>query len=207
VACGPGRGDALVRFHNKDLLANGHSLASWRNLAKFYAGPKYVQDEGDLLTAERTRPEAAAQALRAKKVRQEIGAGPAPALAAGRWFNAPGGLELDRLRGKVVLLDFWGVWCGPCVAKLPRAEELHRKYKDRGLAVVGVHSARDADKIAAFLNETGYTFPVAVDTGDTAARYAVEAWPAYFLLDKGGKVVWGFESEPPKDGQIEELLR
>ena len=61
--------------------------------------------------------------------------------------------------------------------------------------------------MADFLREKGFTFPVAIDTGDTAKQYAVEAWPTYFLIDKTGKVAWGFENDPPKESQIEELLR
>jgi thiol-disulfide isomerase/thioredoxin len=202
------RADVLVRLHHKELLGKGHGFTSIANaLAKMDAGPKYVQDEGDLLIADRTRPEVAVWMLQAKKVRQEIGTKPAPALAARRWFNAPDGLELDKLRGKVVLLDFWGTWCGPCVQKLPRTEELHQKYKDRGLVVIGVHSAQDGDKVADFLKAKGFTFPVAIDQGGTAKQYAIEAWPTYFLIDKSGKVAWGFEHEPPPEGRIEELLR
>jgi thiol-disulfide isomerase/thioredoxin len=166
-----------------------------------------VQDEGDLLVAELTSMPEVEHALLVKKIRKEIGTKPAPALAARQWLNAPGGLDLDKLRGKVVLLDFWGTWCGPCVAKLPRTEELHQKYKDRGLVVIGVHSENGGEKVADFLKEKEYTFPVAIDTGDTAARYAIEAWPTYFLIDKAGKVAWGFEHNPPKEDRIEELLR
>lgn len=76
-----------------------------------------------------------------------------------------------------MLIDFWGTWCSPCVAKLPRTEELHQKFKDRGLVVIGVHSSNGGEKLAEFLREKKVTFPVAHDSGETAERYAVEAWP------------------------------
>ena len=136
----------------------------------------------------------------------ELGRKPAPLLAAREWLQPAAALTLDGLKGKVVLLDFWGQWCGPCVAKLPRTEELHQQFKDRGLVVVGVHSVRDSDKLAEFLKEKKVTFPVMIDRGETAERYAVDAWPRYFLIDRTGKVVWGMTHEPPSAAQIEELL-
>lgn len=137
---------------------------------------------------------------------KKLGGKPAPALDAGRWLNAPDGLKLDGLKDKVVLVDFWGQWCGPCVEKLPRVEELHAKFKDRGLVVIGVHSADRSDKLDEFLKANKVSFPVVIDRGETATRYGVEAWPTYFLIDKTGKVVWGFSNEPPAADRIEQLL-
>ena len=105
-----------------------------------------------------------------------------------------------------MLLDFWGTWCGPCVKKLPHTEELYQKYKDRGLIVIGVHSKQGADKVESFLRENNIHFPIAVDTGETADRYAIEAWPTYFLIDKKGEVIWGFENDAPSEKQIETAL-
>jgi thiol-disulfide isomerase/thioredoxin len=137
---------------------------------------------------------------------KEIAGKPAPALDAGRWLNTPEGLSLDKLKGKVVLLDFWGQWCDPCVEKLPRVEELHAKFKDRGLVVIGVHTTRQSDKLYEFLKARKVSFPVAIDRGETATRYGVESWPTYLLIDRAGKVVWGFSNEPPTADRIEQLL-
>ena len=105
-----------------------------------------------------------------------------------------------------MLLDFWGQWCGPCVEKLPRVEELHAKFKDRGLVVIGVHTTRQSDKLDEFLKARKVSFPVAIDRGETATRYGVESWPTYLLIDRAGKVVWGFSNEPPTVDRIEQLL-
>jgi thiol-disulfide isomerase/thioredoxin len=132
----------------------------------------------------------------------------APALDAGACFNAPpGGLALEGLKGKVVLLDFWGKWCGPCVQKLPGVEEFYQKYKDRGLVVVGVHSADRSDMLDEFLREKKVSFQVVIDRGETAARYRVDTWPTYFLIDKAGRVAWGFEHDAPSASRIEALLK
>jgi peroxiredoxin len=170
-------------------------------------GDKTLQDEGDLLVADRALVDEVERALLIRKIKKEIGTKPAPTLDGQSWLNTPEGLELDKLRGKVVLLDFWGAWCGPCVEKLPRSEELYQKYKDRGLVVIGVHSANNAEKLQAILEEKKITFPVVHDRGPTAEHYGIDAWPTYFLIDKAGKVVWGFLHNPPEEKQIEELLR
>jgi cytochrome c biogenesis protein CcmG/thiol:disulfide interchange protein DsbE len=107
----------------------------------------------------------------------------------------------------VVLLDFWGKWCLPCVKKLPRVEALHKKYKDRGLVVIGVHSAQGSTDVEKFLQKNGVTFPTAIDNGDSATRYTVMGWPTYFLINKTGNVVWGFSNELPTESQIDKLLR
>ena len=86
-------------------------------------------------------------------------------------------------------------------------EALHQKYKVRGLEVIGVHSANESEDVGEFLKEKKITFAVAVDKGETAKRYAIETWPTYFLIDKAGRVVWGFSSALPPESQIEELLR
>jgi len=170
-------------------------------------GDKTLQDDGDLLVADRALVPEVERALLIRKIKKEMVGKTAPALDGQAWFNVPAEMELEKLRGKVVLLDFWGAWCAPCVAKLPRSEELYQKYKDRGLVVIGVHSADNAEKLKPILEEKKITFPVVQDRGATAERYAIEAWPTYFLIDKAGKVVWGFAHNPPEEKQIEELLR
>lgn len=201
------RGDVSVRLQHKELVGNGYGFSSRTPVGSFFYGEARLQDEGDLLVAERAGPDEVDQALLAKKLRREMGNKPAPALSVGNWFNAPAKLSLTELHGKVVLLDFWGTWCGPCVAKLPRTEALHQKFKDRGLVVIGVHSAHEAEGVGDFLKKRMFSFAVAIDTGETAERYAIDAWPTYFLIDKSGKVTWGFDHDLPSDQQVEDLLR
>jgi thiol-disulfide isomerase/thioredoxin len=137
---------------------------------------------------------------------QALGGKPAPALDAKQWLNIDKGLTLAQAKGKVVLLDFWGKWCGPCVANLPKVEELHARFKDRGLVVVGVHTPDRSDKLEEFLKERKVSIPVMIDGGQTATRYDVGAWPTYFLIDRSGQVAWGFSHEPPTASRIDELL-
>jgi thiol-disulfide isomerase/thioredoxin len=202
-----GLSDVWVRLNHKELVEARHGFSSRGRLVYMFFGLARLQDEGDLLVAERAIPDMVELALAAKKLRKEMGDKPAPALVTREWFNTPAELSIDKLHGKIVLVDFWGKWCGPCVEKLPRLEALHHKYKDRGLQVIGIHSVNDSDSVGEFLKDKKITFAVAVDKGETAKRYAVQTWPTYFLIDKAGKVVWGFSSDLPAESKIEELLR
>jgi hypothetical protein len=69
-----------------------------------------------------------------------------------------------------------------------------------------VHSADQSEKLEDFLKKKKITFPVMIDQGTTATRYVIESWPTYFLIDKAGKVSWGFANDLPSIAQIEELL-
>lgn len=111
---------------------------------------------------------------------------PPPALAITQWINAEG-LTLEALKGQVVLLDFWGVWCGPCRAAIPHLVQLHTVYKDRGLVVIGVHTPNAADQAAPYIEANGISYPVAIDgDGATARAYQVDSYPDLYFIDHTG---------------------
>lgn len=116
-------------------------------------------------------------------------------------------ISLSDMRGKIVLLDFWGVWCGPCHKKLPHTQKIFDQFKNKGLAVIGVHSAFRTEKTADFIAENNYTFPTGIDTGRIAKDYGVTGWPTYYLIDKEGRLVWGPRHDPPSEKLIESLLK
>jgi len=112
-----------------------------------------------------------------------------------RWHNSPP-LTLGQLRGKVVLVDFWTYSCINCIHTIPYVKEWDRKYRDQGLVVVGVHTPeypfeRDAGNVADAIKRFGIRYPVAQDNRyDTWRAYGNQYWPALYLIDANGKVVY-----------------
>jgi len=117
-----------------------------------------------------------------------VGSAP-PAISAASWLNTPAPIALAALKGKVVLLDFWGVWCRPCRQEMPALVELQRTYAERGLVVVAIHTPEKADLVRDYLKKQEIPLIVAIDTGDTAAAYGVDEFPTYVLVDREGLVV------------------
>lgn len=100
-------------------------------------------------------------------------------------------LALDRLRGKVVYVDFWASWCGPCRRSFPWMNEMQQKYGAKGLVVVGINVDKkrgDADK---FLAQIPAAFAIAFDeAGTTPSAFGVKGMPSSYLIDASGKVVY-----------------
>jgi thiol-disulfide isomerase/thioredoxin len=99
-------------------------------------------------------------------------------------------VTLAGSKGKVVLLNFWATWCGPCLAEIPDLVELQKKYKDR-LQILGlVVDDEDLDAIKKFAARFGINYPVALATSDIRIQYGgIPALPTSFVLDSEGRVV------------------
>jgi cytochrome c biogenesis protein CcmG/thiol:disulfide interchange protein DsbE len=125
---------------------------------------------------------------RAKRFAElKVGENP-PALKAENWKNAEP-MALADLKGKVVLLDFWATWCGPCLASVPHNNDLYERYKEDGLVVIGVCNSRGADTMAKTAEDRGIKYPVAADLdGATVASFAVDSFPDYYFVDRAGKL-------------------
>lgn len=118
----------------------------------------------------------------------------APELKAGDvWFNsAP--LKLEKLRGKVVMIDFWAFDCPNCAEAMPHVKELYKKYGKDGLVIIGVHTPRidyekDVAKIKEAVAHKGIEYPVVVDNKyQIWSDYLCAAWPSHFVVDQDGVI-------------------
>jgi thiol-disulfide isomerase/thioredoxin len=134
-----------------------------------------------------------------------------PLSGAVAWLNSLP-LSAAELRGKVVLIDFWTFGCSNCRNALPHVREWHRKYKDDGLVVIGVHSPEfDFEKnianVKRALVELGVPFPVAVDNDFTLWRaFGNHYWPAHYFVDAKGLIRFHHFGEGEYD-KSEQVIR
>jgi thiol-disulfide isomerase/thioredoxin len=118
---------------------------------------------------------------------KSIEPGAPPELDVSNWINSSPA-TLASLKGKIVLLDFWATWCGPCIASIPHTNELAEKFKDK-VVIVGVCHPRGGEDMAKMVKEKGIKYPVCLDTtGATAKAYAVNGYPDYYIIDATGKL-------------------
>jgi thiol-disulfide isomerase/thioredoxin len=111
---------------------------------------------------------------------------PAPEVVAER-VSGSDPVDLPSLRGRVVLLDFWATWCGPCRRIMPELDRLHRALHAQGLRVIGLTDER-AETVRSFLARTPVSYTLARDVGRTARRFGVRAMPTLAVVDRAGRV-------------------
>jgi cytochrome c biogenesis protein CcmG/thiol:disulfide interchange protein DsbE len=114
---------------------------------------------------------------------------PAPPLSLGR-LDTQGRLALSSLRGKVVAVNFWASWCGPCRDEAPLLERLWNENRGRGLVVLGVDAMDAAGDARKFMRKYGLTYPVVHDAhGSTLGHWGVPGLPTTFVVGRDGRVV------------------
>ncbi len=106
--------------------------------------------------------------------------------------------SLADYKGKVIFLNFWATWCGPCRNEMPDIQKLYEEYSAQGgdaevvilgIAGPGIGQEGSAEEIAGFMEENGYTYPVLMDTdGEMFTQYGISAFPTTFMIDKDGNV-------------------
>lgn len=123
-------------------------------------------------------------------------------------------VSLSGLKGKVVLLDFWATWCGPCRASLPHVKEVFEKYNGNGLEVLCVSLDQEEDAWKKYIAESGmgmekyhhvYERGCGWNSKD-AKNYAVKGIPAKFLIDADGNIIGKFDSNEELDAKLAEIF-
>ncbi len=106
---------------------------------------------------------------------------------------------LSGLRGKVVLLDFWATWCGPCKESIPHLIQLYKSYQDKGFELIGMSTdkAGDVEMVRRFVKSMDIPYPIIMTPDEVARSYKITGLPTTVLIDKEGKVrekIVGFNS-------------
>lgn len=117
--------------------------------------------------------------------------------------------DLAARRDKVVLLNVWATWCGPCRYEIPELQALHDRYSPKGFEVIGVSvDESGAESVKAFVDEQKMTYPVALDAeGKIANMLQTSVLPTTILLDREGRIVWKkFGAIMPKDEELTKAI-
>lgn len=129
-----------------------------------------------------------------------------------RSMNGPN-LRLQEQRGRVVMVNFWATWCGPCRQEMPHLNRLYEKYRASGFVLIGVNVDDDVRKAADVAAKLGVNFPVLLDTDKKVSRqYDLSTMPSTILIDRDGRVKYvhlGYKTgyEDTYDKQVRELLK
>ena len=111
-------------------------------------------------------------------------------------------VDLGALTGKVVLVDFWASWCGPCRQEMPVLERLHAKYAKQGLVIIGVNIDNSAKKMNNFLKASPVSFRIVQDRKlAVAAKYEPETMPSSYFIARDGRVRYVHEGFRRKDAE------
>lgn len=98
-------------------------------------------------------------------------------------------ITLSALKGKVILLDFWATWCGPCRESIPHLIQIYKTYHDKGFEVIGMSMDKGgAETVRHFVKSMDIPYPIIITPDDVARDYGVTGLPTTVLIDKEGKI-------------------
>ncbi|OGW56802.1 MAG: hypothetical protein A2Y48_10665 [Nitrospirae bacterium RIFCSPLOW2_12_42_9] len=99
-------------------------------------------------------------------------------------------ISLKNFRGKIVILNFWATWCGPCRQEMPSMERLHQQFKDRGLVILAIASGDDTKSVNSFITKYNLTFPALIDKDlEVTDIYKVWALPTTYFINSKGQII------------------
>ena len=138
------------------------------------------------------------------------GANPAPAIELKTLDGRP--FQLEELRGKVVLVNFWATWCEPCVEEMPSIQKLRARLASASFEVVAINYQEGEARIRGFLRKMPLAFPIVRDTdGDVARAWQARIFPSSYLVDAEGRIRYVLKgatdwSAPETVKKVESLL-
>ncbi len=111
-----------------------------------------------------------------------------PPLQLADWENSEP-LNLEDLKGKIVILDFWATWCGVCIRQIPINNKIHEMYPD-DVVIIGLCHPGGSEKMLKYMEEKDIKYPIAIDHGSkTIDSYKVNGYPDYYFIDRDGTLV------------------
>jgi thiol-disulfide isomerase/thioredoxin len=167
----------------------------------------------------------AADTVPAKKIKPAAKApaketpAPAPAAKLGDKAAALAGLNFIKgesatlEKGKVYVVEFWATWCGPCRTSIPHLTKVQKKYKDKGVTVIGITNEKDLEKVKAFVTKQGdkMDYTVAIDAGRNVSKGYMTAYkqrgiPSAFIVNQKGNIAWVGHPMADMDSTLEQVV-
>ncbi len=129
------------------------------------------------------------------------------------FLNAPNGLNLAQMKGKLLVVDYWATWCGPCRMEIPTLVKMYDAYHSKGLELWGLSVEGNDGKpngyFLKFISDFQIQYPIGLASMETLKAYGINPIPTTFFIDKSGKIALSFVGVHPEGdfvGAIEKLL-